>query len=295
MGNFTFWTGETSAYTRAGLLNADFKEIYPAVYRHISLLDDKGHYLLRGGRGRRGDLFGVGNAQGSIVIDTVLLGFQPTVIETPTGQNSRGQWYIQRDTLPFLVFEDARTGKKGLWHRQYGQLRPPEYDYIGGLNPTTFFQEKGDTSYLLHTDGQVMAGPFYRVRTSRDNRYFIARPNWNDAYILLDLEGRFIRNLESEPRLLAEGVYLLHRYVKAPNSYAEVKRFALFDRDFKPITEFIFEAEPMPMDRLQLAQRILLLEVEQPTGYGPWVGWMQKSAGEPMVLLDEQGKEFELK
>lgn len=83
------------------------------------------------------------------------------------------------------------------------QLRAPQYDYIEVISQTTFIQIKGHTSHLFHADGRLLAGPYYRINHNQVSGYLVARPNWNNEYILLDMDGRFIRNLESEPRLLA--------------------------------------------------------------------------------------------
>lgn len=294
LGNFTFWVGESSEKTRAGLMDARFKVIYPPVYRDIKYLDDKGHYTLHAGRSNRGDRRGVGNAEGEVIMDTVLVGFKSIIQERKIGQNDLGQWIIEYDTLPFLIFEDILTGKYGLWHRQAGQLRSAAFDRFDGVSPTTYIQEKGDTSYLLHIDGRQLAGPYYRIWRGRVDNYLLVRPNWNDEYILLDLEGRFIRPLEGEPRLLADGIYVMGRYGNKKSGYGQVKEYGLFDRDLKPITGLVFDMEPKSMDGLNTQQKIRVLDREHPAGYGPWVGYMREGLGESFLLMDATGKTFEI-
>ena len=104
LGNFTFWDGVSIENFRVGLMDAQFKVIYPPTYLDIRFLDEKGHYTLHAGRNNRGHLRGVGNAQGQVVMDTTLLGFEPVVYEKKVGQNERGQWIMAYDTLPFFVF-----------------------------------------------------------------------------------------------------------------------------------------------------------------------------------------------
>jgi hypothetical protein len=294
LGNFTFWIGESSERTRAGLMDAQFKVIFPPAYRDIRFLDERGHYVLHAGPGNRGDRCGVGNAEGQIVIDTVLVGFKPMVHENKVGQNDGGQWIIEYDTLPFLIFEDIHSGKYGLWHRQAGRLRAAAFDRFDGVSPTTFIQEKGDTAYLFHTDGRLLAGPYYRIWRGRIEGYLLARPNWNDEYILLDLEGRFIRNLEGEPQRLADGFYIMGRYGNKRSGYGQVKEYGLFDRDLNPITGLVFDLEPQAMDGLNTRQKIRVLDREHPAGYGPWVGYMREGSGESFLLIDRTGKTYEI-
>lgn len=160
--------------TRAGLMDAQFKVIYPPTYLDIRFLDEKGHYTLHVGRNNRGYLRGVGNALGQVVMDTTLLGFEPVVYEKKVGQNERGQWIMAYDTLPFFVFEDALSGKKGLWHKQAGQLRAAALDRMEAVTDTTFIQEKGDTSsFLFHIDGRPLA-VHYRIWRGRIDDYLLA-------------------------------------------------------------------------------------------------------------------------
>jgi hypothetical protein len=295
LGNFTFWEGASWEQARAGLMDAQFKAIFPPAYRDIRFLDEKGHYTLHAGRNNRGYLRGVGKADGRVVIDTVLLGFEPMVNKREIGQNERGQWIIEYDTLPFQIFEDALSGKKGLWHRQAGQLRAPAFDRFDGVSPTTFIQEKGDTSYLFHIDGRQLAGPYYRIWYGRVDGYLVVRPTWHDEYILTDPEGRFIRNLEGEPRRLADGIYMMGRYGDKRSGYGQVKEYGLFDRDLNPITGLIFDMEPHAMDGLNTQQKIQVLDREHPAGYGPWVGYMRERPGGVFTLIDGAGKTFEIK
>jgi len=295
LGNFTFWEGGSWEQARAGLMDARFRVIFPPTYKDIRFLDEKGHYTLHAGRNNRGYLRGIGNAEGHVVIDTVLLGFEPMVNRKEIGQNERGQWIIAYDTLPFLAFEDIRSGKYGLWHRQAGQLRSPGFDRFDGVSPTTYIQEKGDTSFLFHIDGRPLAGPYYRIWRGRIDDYLLARPNWHDEYILLDMEGRFIRQLEGEPRRLADGIYVMGQYPKQTSGYVRVKEYGLFDRDLNPITGLIFGMEPHAMDGLNTRQKIRVLDREHPAGYGPWVGYMREGLGEAFLLIDGTGKTFEVK
>lgn len=295
LGNFTFWVGASGEQARAGLMDARFKVIYLPVYRDIQYLDEKGHYTLHAGRSNRGDRRGVGNAEGQVIMDTILVGFKSIIQERKIGQNDLGQWIIEYDTLPFLIFEDILTGKYGLWHRQAGQLRTAAFDRFDGVSPTAYIQEKGDTSYLLHIDGRQLAGPYYRIWRGRVDDYLLVRPNWNDEYILLDLEGRFIRSLEGEPRRLADGIYVMGRYGNKKSGYGQVKEYGLFDRDLKPITGLIFDMEPKAMDGLNTQQKIRVLDREHPAGYGPWVGYMREGLGESFLLMDGAGKTYEIK
>lgn len=295
LGNFTFWDGASMGNTRAGLMDAQFKVIYPPTYLDIRFLDENGHYALHAGRNNRGYLRGVGNAQGQVVMDTILLGFEPVVHEKKIGQNERGQWIMAYDTFPFFVFEDALSGKKGLWHRQAGQLRAAAFDRIEAVTDTTFIQEKGDTSFLFHIDGRPLAGPYYRIWHGRIDDYLLARPNWNDEYILLALDGRFIRRLEGEPRRLADGIYIMGRYGNKTSGYSKVKEYGLFDRALNPITGLVFDAEPKSMDGLNTQQKIRVLNREHPAGYGRWVGYMREGLDETLILIDEAGKTFEVK
>jgi hypothetical protein len=295
LGNFTFWEGASWDQARAGLMDAQFKVIFPPAYLDIRFLDEKGHYVLHAGRSNRGNRRGIGNANGQVVIDTVLLGFEPVVNRREIGQNERGQWIVEYDTLPFLIFEDPLSGKKGLWHRQIGQLRPAEFDRFGIVSSQSFIQEKGDTSYLFHIDGRQLAGPYYRISHSHLNDYLVVRPDWFDEYILLDLEGRFIRKLESEPRRLADGIYVMGRYGDKKSGYGQLKEYGLFDRDLNPITGLIFDMEPHAMDGLNTSQKIRVLDREHPAGYGPWIGYMREGLGEAFTLIDGTGKTFEIK
>lgn len=282
LGNFTFWEGASWEQARAGLMDAQFKVIFPPAYRDIRFLDEKGHYTLHAGRNNRGYLRGIGNAEGQVLIDTVLLGFEPMV-------------NLSHDTLPFLIFEDALSGKKGLWHRQAGQLRPAAFDRFDGVLPTTFIQEKGDTSYLFHIDGRQLAGPYYRIWYGRVDGYLVVRPTWHDEYILTDPEGRFIRNLEGEPRRLSNDIFVMGRYGDKRSGYGQVKEYGLFDRDLNPITGLIFDMEPHAMDGLNTQQKIQVLDREHPAGYGPWVGYMRERPGGAFTLIDGEGKTFEIK
>lgn len=295
LGNFTFWEGASWEQARAGLMDAQFKVIFPPAYRDIRFLDVKGHYTLHAGRSNRGDRCGVGNAEGQVIMDTVLVGFKPMVHERKIGQNDRGQWIIEYDTLPFQIFEDILSGKYGLWHRQAGQLRPAAFDRFDGVSPTTFIQEKGDTAYLCHIDGRQLAGPYYRISQGQVDGYLVVRPNWQDDYILLDLEGRFIRPLEGEPRQLADGLYVMGRYGDKRSGYGQVKEYGLFDRNLNPITGLIFDMEPHAMDGLNTQQKIQVLDREHPDGYGPWVGYMREGLGEAFTLIDGTGKTFDIK
>lgn len=114
LGNFTFWEGASWEQARAGLMDAQFKVIFPPAYLDIRFLDEKGHYTLHAGRNNRGYLRGVaGNAEGQVVINTVLLGFEPMVIKREVSQNEQGAvGFISYDTLSFLVFEGAFFGQK---------------------------------------------------------------------------------------------------------------------------------------------------------------------------------------
>ena len=295
LGNFTFWDGASMGNTRVGLMDAQFKVIFPPTYLDIRFLDENGHYALHAGRNNRGYLRGVGNVQGQVVMDTTLLGFEPVVYEKKIGQNERGQWIMAYDTLPFFVFEDALSGKKGLWHRQAGQLRAAAFDRMEAVTDTTFIQEKGDTSFLFHIDGRPLAGPYYRIWRGRIDDYLLARPNWNDEYILLALDGRFIRRLEGEPRLLADGIYIMGRYGNKTSGYSKVKEYGLFDRNLNPITGLVFDAEPKSMDGLNTQQKIRVLNRAHPAGYGRWVGYMREGLEETLILIDDTGKTFEIK
>lgn len=295
LGNFTFWEGASWEQAKAGLMDAHFKVIFPPAYNDIRFLDEKGHYTLHAGRNNRGYLRGVGNARGEVVADTTLLGFEPVIHEKKVGQNARGQWIMVYDTLPFFVFEDARSGPKGLWHRQAGQLRAAAFDRFEAVTDTTFIQEKGDTSFLFHIDGRPLAGPYYRIWRDRIDDYLLARPNWNDEYILLTQDGRFIRRLEGEPRHLADGIYIMGRYGNKTSGYGKVKEYGFFDRALNPITGLVFDAEPKSMDELNTQQKIRVLNRPHPTGYGRWVGYMREGLDETLILIDDAGKTFEIK
>lgn len=295
LGNFTFWEGASWEQARAGLMDAQFKVIFRPAYRDIRFLDEKGHYTLHAGRSNRGDRRGVGNAEGQVIMDTVLVGFKPMVHERKIGQNDRGQWIIEYDTLPFQIFEDILSGKYGLWHRQAGQLRPAAFDRFDGVSPTTFIQEKGDTAYLCHIDGRQLAGPYYRISQGQVEGYLVVRPNWQDEYILLDLEGHLIRHLEGEPRRLSDGIYVMGRYGDKRSGYGQVKEYGLFDKDLNPITGLIFDMEPHAISGLGISQKIQVLDREHPAGYGPWVGYMRERPGGGFALIDGVGKVFEIK
>lgn len=295
LGNFTFWEGASWEQVRAGLMDPQFRVIFPPTYKDIRFLDEKGHYVLHAGPSNRGDRRGVGNTYGQVVVDTVLVGFKPMVFERKIGQNERGQWIMQYDTLPFLIFEDIRSGKFGLWHRQAGPLREAVFDRFEGVSPSAYIQEKGDTSFLFHIDGRQLAGPYYRIWYGRVDGYLLARPNWNDEYILLDLEGRFIRKLEGEPRRLAEGIYVMGRYGGKTSGYGKVMEYGLFDRDLEPITGFVYEMEPKALFSLNTQQMIRVLDREHPAGYGPWVGYMREGSDQRFTLIDVKGKTLEIK
>jgi hypothetical protein len=295
LGNFTLWEVNSSGQARAGLMDAQFKVIFPPAYFDVRFLDEKGHYTLHAGPSNRGDRRGVGNAEGQVVMDTVLVGFKPMVHERKIGQNDRGQWMIAYDTLPFLIFEDILSGKYGLWRRQTGQLRAAVFDRFDGVSPTAYIQEKGDTSWLFHIDDRPLAGPYYRIWRGRIDDYLLVRPNRNDEYILLDLKGRFIRKLEGEPRRLADGIYAMGRYGNKKSGYGQVKEYGLFDRDLNPITGLVFDAEPHAMDGLNTQQKIRVLDREHPAGYGPWVGYMREGLDQTLILLDSTGKTYEIK
>lgn len=295
-GNFRFLIGETSGQATVGLMDSSFKTIFPPVYHNIQYLDEKGHYLLGGSLGLRGRRCGVGNAAGEMVIDTVLSYFKQLVFDK-ADQTLSKTGYVEYDTLPFWTYEYAKTDQKGLWHRQLGQLRPPEYDRIEAVSHTAYVLSKNDTSYLYHADGRLLAGPYYSMRPlSSARRYLLAQKfagNAKGAYwVLLDLEGQLVKELESEPRQLTQGIFYLIRYVE--QGYRNGKKYALFDQDLNPITDFVYEAEPWPLDLLKLEQRIRLLELEHPVGYGPWVGYL-KSEGPTLLLLDDKGNTWELK
>jgi hypothetical protein len=295
LGNFTFWEGASWEKARAGLMDAQFRVIFPPAYLDIRFLDEKGHYTLHAGRSNRGDRRGVGNAEGHVVVDTVLVGFKPMVHERKIGQNERGQWIMEYDTLPFLIFEDILSGKYGVWHRQAGQQRPAAFDRFEGVSHTAYIQEKGDTSFLFHIDGRPLAGPYYRIWHGRVDNYLLARPTWVDEYILLDLEGRFIRKLEGEPRRLAEGIYVMGRYGDKRSGYGKVKEYGLFDKDLNPITGFIFDMEPHAMDGLNTQQKIQVLDREHPADYGPWVGYMREGLDKTLTLIDGKGRSYSIK
>jgi hypothetical protein len=294
LGNFTFWEGASWEQARAGLMDAQFKVIFPPMYLDIRFLDQQGHYTLHAGRNNRGYLRGVGNKEGQVVIDTVLLGFEPMVVEKETGQNERGQRIIARDTLPFLIFEDALTGKKGLWHRQAGQLSDACCDRFDGVTATTYIQEKGDTSYLKHIDGRQLAGPYYRMWRERVEGYLLVRPGWVDEYILLDLEGQLIRRLEGEPRRLADGYYVMARKSSKKTYYGD-QEYGMFDKDLNPITGFVFGMEPKAISFLNTQQKIQLLKQEVPSGYGSWVAYMREGLMESFIAIDPSGKTLEIK
>lgn len=124
--------------------------------------------------------------------------------------------------------------------------------------------------------------------------YLVVRPTWQDEYILLDLEGRFIRNLEGEPRRLADGIYVMGRYGNKRSGYGQLKEYSL-DRDLNPITGLIFDMEPHAIDMLSTSQKIRVLDREHPDGYGPWVGYMREGLGETFTLIDGTGKTYEIK
>ncbi len=174
-GNFTFWVGESSEYTKAGLMDADFNVIYPPAYRNIRFLDEKGHYMLMAGSGLRGPRYGVGNKKGEIVADTVLSYFKQLLFDKTDHTLSRSG-YVEYDTLPFWSYENAATDKKGLWHQQLGQLRAPEYDRIAAVSHSAYVTLKKDTSFLFHADGRILAGPYYSIHPlSNSRRYLLAQ------------------------------------------------------------------------------------------------------------------------
>ncbi len=222
-GNFTDGKGPPWEQARAGRMDAQFKVIIPPTYADNRYLDEKGCYILHVGRSNRGDLHGRGHTGGKVRIDTM---FEPMVRKRATGPCDRGQGGMENDTFPFLVFEDALSGKKGLWHRQAGQLRAAASDRFEGASPVTSIRKKGDTAFLFPINGRPLAGPCYRIHPEVVDGCLVVRPTRQDEYILPDPEGRFLRKLESEPRRLADDMYVMARYEDGRSSQRRLRNSA---------------------------------------------------------------------
>ena len=171
-----------------------------------------------------------------------------------------------------------------------GSLRP-----VRGRIPGYFHPEKGDTAFLFHVDGRPLAGPCYRIYPEVVDGYLVVRPTRQDEYILPDPEGRFLRKLESEPRRLADHVYVMARYEDRRPGQGRLKKYGHFDRDLNPFTGCLFDKGPHAMGGLHIRQKIRVWDRAQPVGYGPWVGYMKEGLGEDFPLLDAAGKTFGIK
>jgi hypothetical protein len=318
LGNVTFWVSPR----RAGLMNAQSKVIYPPIYRDVQWLDEKGHYILKTGDGTRSYRYSVGNTEGVITIDTVIMAFEPvlfakvdplkglpysdydSVVWGRTTDFLRAEHIAVRlqqvDTLPFLIYKLFSQSSTGLWHRKLGRLLPPEYYQIRVVSDSTYTAMMKDRrSYLFHVDGRVLAGPYNTIEVfGNPPRYLVARiigsPNSKGTHLVqLDLEGRFIQDLYSDIYQLTADRYVMLRTKKNPDTRQLEQRYALFDEYLNPVTDFIFDTRVKSRFQLSPKDKNRLLNRELPAGYSPWVGYTKKRSDGTIILIDRAGRTYE--
>lgn len=299
LGNFTFLVGETMGAAKLGLMDEQFRIIYPAAYRNIQFLDEQGHYILTAGRGLRGYRCGVGNARGDMVVDTVWHDFAPVLFSKKDNTLDRNG-YVEYDTSAFWTYNGGEWGKNGLWHRQLGQLQPPVYYRVEAVSHTTYTIDHNDTTRLYHVDGRLLACPYHTVRPlNKPPCPLLVHSYTVDAkgsdYLLMDPMGQVLKSLESEPRRLNDSIFVLTRYVDNPSGgYGTNKQYALFDAELNPITDFVYENQPEALEYLPREQTIRMLELSQPAGFGAWVAFYKTKDAGKVVLVDGKGKVFGL-
>lgn len=299
LGNFTFLVGETMGEAKLGLMDEQFRIIYPAVYRNIQFLDEQGHYILTAGRGLRGYRCGVGNARGEMVVDTVWHDFAQVLFSKKDHTLDRNG-YVEYDTTDFWTYNGGEWGQNGLWHRKLGQLKPPVYYRVEAISHTTYTIDHNDTTRLYHVDGRVLAGPYHTIRPlNKPPSNLVVHSYAVDAngsdYMLLNTMGQVLKSLESEPLRLNDSIFVLKRYVDKPvGGYGTNWQYALFDANLNSITDFVYENQLEALEYLPREQTIQMLELSQPAGFGPWVAFYKTKDGEKVVLLDGKGKTFGL-
>lgn len=295
LGNFTFRDGISWEKSKIGLMDQEFKEIFPAIYQNIKLLDEKGHYILQVGDNYKPPCTGVGNLSGELVMDTIFTAFKPTVKERKLVVDEKNPFHIIYDTLLFLTYEEILTKKKGLWHRKFGRISLPEYDHIEAVTDSSYIYQIGNAAYFVKTDGKVLSGPYYKIWSNRIYNHLLVQANSDGDYILLDINGIKIRDLEGEPKGLITGIYKIGRKSNKRSGYGWLTEYGLFDKDLNPITGFVYEKEPHSFGDLNTKYLIRVLKDEHPHGYGTWIAYMKEGLDESFTLIDENGKTFEVK
>jgi hypothetical protein len=279
-GNFLLFSGENVDKRLVGLLDSSLQVVAQPAYRQLDALAHPGWYRAETRRGQCGVL----DAQGQWQLEARYYGMEQNWQVTDLQRDEFGQPAYLRDTSLFRVIRSAPGGEMlfGLWHEQHGLLGTPQYQQIEIVDNERFIVTFEDKKYLLHLRGDTLAQGYARMERYGFGQVVAQKSGQNP--VLLDARGKELRSIPEFPVAYYHPLHVL------PGPAGK----ALYSRDMQALGTGTYE-QLIELHFLPAKALLWYLNHRTVPGYGAWVVAAQKKRDGAYFLIDEKGRELEIK